>query len=195
MKPDARFARVTLDGPPQARAWRIYCTACGRSEDIVDGRHGASATERDKRLTERGWRIGRRRHLCPACAEPEPKPSSEPPPMAVHALPPRTPTRADNAIIHDAIDAAWDHERELYLGAASDAVISRTIDRPEKWVRDIREQFFGPNDACAARADGLAALTRIETRAAEIEDRALTLAADAEALKRDAAAARKAAGV
>jgi hypothetical protein len=199
MKPAARFLRVTLDGPPRVRAWRIVCSRCPAMADLPDDRHGRSEAERDRRFAGLGWRISRKGHACPACAEPPAlaaelnKPKGEA--MTLHADPPPEPTRDDNRIIHDAIDAAWDAERGLYRGACSDDEVARAVDRPRDWVRRIREAFFGPTDACVSRADGLAALAGLEDRAREIVDRAMTLAADAEALQRDVARARKATGV
>jgi hypothetical protein len=201
MKPAARFARVTFDGPPKTRAWRIYCTPCGGQLDRPDDRQNISTAQRDRWFTERGWLVGRKRHVCPACQAPE-APRSAPQSQnrsseeeAMTADPPREPTREDNRIIHDAIDASWDHERGLYRGACSDDEVGRAVERPRDWVRRVREAFFGAADACVSRVDGLASLSSLERRAQELEERAMSVAAEAEDLKREVAAARKAAGV
>lgn len=80
-------------------------------------------------------------------------------------------------------------------GGGCDQTLAERLDVPRAWVSAVREAFFGDADACEARTDGLAQLADLAARTQAVEDRAMALAADAEALKRDVAKARKAAGV
>lgn len=110
----------------------------------------------------------------------------------MRAEPPPQPTREDNRRIHEAIETRWADGRDCYLANFSDAKLAAELDVPRAWVTDVRERFFGP-DTCEARLDGVAKLDELIDRAAALEERALSVAAEVEAVRREAEALRKAA--
>lgn len=115
-------------------------------------------------------------------------------PETPRAEPPRTMGRDDRRRIHETIDAAWADERGCYLAGASDKSIAETLKVPWAWVAQVRNEAFGERDINEKALDGLAGLAALIGRAEALEARALDLAAEAETLRRDAEAWRKAAG-
>lgn len=213
MKPvPTRFARVSQPyGAKHRTAWRIACTVCAATLDLTasfgDGKRDEGLAHN---FRNRGWRVGKKPadDLCPACAtaprlrQPPAAAPHSPEPAAMPqthevppAQPPAAPSREDRRAIHEAIDARWDAGRDAYAGSASDRSIGAALDRPWAWVAEVRAAFFGERDINTATLDGAVAADELIARAQAIEDRALALAADAETLRRDAAAWRKVAGV
>ena len=111
------------------------------------------------------------------------KPNAEPtrPTLSV-VEPPREATRDDRRRILDALENVYDGARGLYSGAKSDATVADELKLPRAWVSAIREQFFGPdaneNDELARRKVG-----EFPAKLKHLEDKALALAAEAEALR------------
>ena len=95
----------------------------------------------------------------------------------------RQPTREDRRRIVEEISASYTDIG--YVGTASDATLATKLDVPRAWVSAIRDEFFGPdqNEATIGlRAD----VQKLIQLALSLEDRAMTLAAEAEALRHDA---------
>lgn len=95
----------------------------------------------------------------------------------------RKPTREDRRRVLDEISANYNDIG--YVGTTSDASLAAKLDVPRAWVSDIREEFFGPdqNEATVAlRAD----VQKLIQLGRTLEDRAMTLAAEAETLRREA---------
>ncbi|PZT95406.1 MAG: hypothetical protein DI624_13615 [Brevundimonas sp.] len=72
-----------------------------------------------------------------------------------------------------------------YAGDASDATVAAKLDVPRVWVSDIRDEFFGPdqNEATVVFRADVEKLIRLGR---SLEDRAMTLAAEGEALRQEA---------
>lgn len=114
--------------------------------------------------------------------------------MAAAAEPPRKPTREDNARIAETIEKHWSYEQQCYLASFSDQAVADQLKVPRAWVSALRDLMFGPEDTNEAAAAAQAKLPELEARAKALEDRAMQLAQDAEALGRELAAYRAAAG-
>ena len=67
--------------------------------------------------------------------------------------PPRTPSRADNARIHDELAATYDDAAGRYKGDGSDEKLSKKLNVPRAWVTTIRVGFFGEHDRNEAAED------------------------------------------
>lgn len=104
--------------------------------------------------------------------------------VAIHPAPEvRQPTREDRRRIVEEISANYTDIG--YVGTASDATLAAKLDVPRAWVSAIRDEFFGPdqNEATIGlRAD----VQKLIQHAHSLEDRAMILAAEAEALRHDA---------
>lgn len=114
--------------------------------------------------------------------------------QALAADPPPVATREDNRAIHEAIEVAWNVDRDCYLRDGSDLALAKRLDKPRAWVAAVREQFFGP-DTCEARLDAAGGLADLERRAKMLEGEAMDVAARAEALGRELAALRRSLGL
>ena len=104
--------------------------------------------------------------------------------VTIHPAPEvRQPTREDRRRIVEEISANYTDIG--YVGTASDATLAAKLNVPRAWVSAIRDEFFGPdqNEATISlRAD----VQKLIQLASSLEDRAMTLAAEAEALRHDA---------
>lgn len=95
----------------------------------------------------------------------------------------RQPTREDRRRVPDEITACYTDIG--YAGDASDATVAAKLDVPRVWVSDIRDEFFGPdqNEATVVFRADVEKLIRLGR---SLEDRAMTLAAEGEALRQEA---------
>lgn len=208
-----RFAQVSVEhGGRRVHAWRATCV-CGVSQDFpwTGGRTRSPPEMIAKKLIALGWDIGStsRRDLCPACVAAQrvkpvpivqpkeevpmaPAPATPPPPPPPIIVPatPREPTREDRRRVLDALEEHWSHAGGCYAKSFTDKSLAEKLNVPRIWVTAIREEFFGAesNEAAVEHAKTLSTLC---AKAKVLEDRALTLAADAEALR---AEVRKAMG-
>lgn len=95
----------------------------------------------------------------------------------------RQPTREDRRRVLDEIAACY---MDIgYAGHTTDATLAAKLDVPRVWVSEIRDEFFGPdqNEATVTfRAD----VDKLIRLGRSLEDRAMTLAAEAEALRQEA---------
>lgn len=203
---------LTTRGKGEAlqHVWRIKCSKCPATFDVVNGARSRLPTAMlAKRFAGAGFRVSIRNgghHLCAECAAkpakpprpehlrlvapPEPQPSEDLT-MPPTAEPARQPTREQRQTIHAAIDRNWSITGGGYAGNLSDEKLAEQLNVPRAWVAEVRDMLFGA-DTNEAREAGLAELDAFEARAAEIEGRAMQLAADAETLKADIARFRKA---
>jgi ribosome-binding protein aMBF1 (putative translation factor) len=93
-------------------------------------------------------------------------------PTAKVADDPRQPTRDDKRVIRDALDEHYDEKAERYTKNWSDKALAAKLNKPERWVADVREEFYGPdvNEAAAFYATEVAALRK---RVDEVEASAM----------------------
>lgn len=173
-----------------AGVWRrmvvINCSTCDASASA----HVKSESDevRAKYWTGRGWSVGKRPadHLCPVCAA---NPHQQKEATMAEAEPPRQVTREDRRKINDALDAHYLPERGCYAKSFSDKLVAEKLSMPRAWVAEERERLFGP-DINEASAQQNAEVMALERRAQAAEDLAMKAAAEAESVKKDAAALR-----
>ena len=188
MKASAAFRCISEQ---HAGQWRrvvaIDCRTCGKQDTALV--KSDSDDVRSKYWTGRGWRPGHRptEHLCPTCAA-HPAATKEKP-VPAEADQPRQPTREQRRKINDALDAHYLPERGCYAKAFSDKALAETLNVPRAWVAEERDRLFGP-DVNEAQAAQTGALMALEARAQAAEDMAMKAAAEAEAVKKDAATLR-----
>ena len=185
---------------------QITCSDCGTQDfSVLSTGISPPPAMSNGVFRKRGWSVGHRRSndLCPACNPrfgklkshapaqesqpmPAPTPAPKPPetPSTLVAAPPPQPTRYDKRRVLDALDESYEPEVG-YRGSATDSSIARKLDVPRVWVSSLREDFFGPETSeyvLTIRND----VQMLIERGAKLEKQGLELAAEGEALKRDA---------
>ena len=177
-------------GPARASAV-VRCSLCGKKEHIVStGRSPMPPEAVQKKLMQSGWLIGRRPadDTCPKCirkAKENKVVTLKPKPEPVREI-----SRDDRRIIFAKIEDVY--EGDGYIAGWTDKRVAEDLGVPKKWVSDMRAEFFG--DA-AANEEILQFLERVETFEKKWRDAERMIAAiqaDAEKLRRDADAIRKA---
>jgi hypothetical protein len=103
--------------------------------------------------------------------------------IALAAAPPHEPDRADKRRVHEAVELAWNYDTGRYRGGATDKSIAAALNVPRKWVSDRREDLFG-DEANDDAVEAVTAAKALEQALAALEDRALTLATEAEAMRK-----------
>lgn len=141
----------------------IVCGDCGHTENFrLTKSKPLPAVALVKKGQQLGWVMGhKRKHdLCPKCVAKrattnnvikletpvsKPQPSiSQFPEIPAKAPAPREPSREDKRIVFDKIDEVYLGDALGYQAGFTDETIAKDLGVPEKWVRDIREEFFGP---------------------------------------------------
>lgn len=97
------------------------------------------------------------------------------------AAPPREFTRDERRKALDGLESAYDADNGRYRGTMTDKELGVKLDLPWALIKEVREQFFGPeqNEAALQMRRDLAAL---RDDAMKMAERHLSLASDAEAL-------------
>jgi hypothetical protein len=95
----------------------------------------------------------------------------------------RKPTREDRRRVMDELNINYNDVG--YVASASDTSLAAKLDVPRVWVSDIRDEFFGPdqNEATVTLRMDVQKLIQLGR---SLEDRAMTLAAEAESLRHEA---------
>lgn len=90
------------------------------------------------------------------------------------------PTRAQNRLMQDAIAKVYPVAEQGYAKGASDHTVAATLDLPVDWIRQHREQFFGPPERIdlSTTEQRLAAL---KNRMTDLEEKGLKALADLKA--------------
>jgi hypothetical protein len=104
---------------------------------------------------------------------------------------PRSPTRDERALIHDALTTGYDSVDQRYLKDGSDKALAAKLDVPRAWVTDIRVAFFGDYDRNAESEKQKLKLDDAITLAKAATTRLLEMAGEAETLEQRLVAARK----
>ncbi|NQE62930.1 hypothetical protein [Caulobacter sp. RHG1] len=204
------------DWCPQRRGYfgslLIRCCNCPTTAKIADhSDKPRSVSDASRAFRRDGWRIGPRRSAdeCPKCVagyiKPSPRPATPPPApvqpkepimvstaqaapgvaAGVSADPPRQPTPKDRRAIQNALDLVYDDEAGRYRGAETDRTVAERLDLPRAWISEERERSFGP-ERCEADTQDLAELKRIVARTAEMAEKYVEHATQAEAVGQNA---------
>lgn len=161
-----------MDNGIRVRCQAAVCGSCGFTELIRDngGRSAVPPGMAAKKFRERGWHIGSRERddECKRCIMGKQsrrrRPRAEPEPVTIIHLedethmaaePLRTATREDRRKINDALDIAYDTDRERYTGDMTDAKLAAQLAVPRAWVSEERDRTFGPeaNEADAKKRE------------------------------------------
>lgn len=123
---------------------RIDCAQCGAHDEWrIAGRRPPS-TILPKHFANQGWRLGKR-PICPACAKAtkhkEPAMKAAP---STPATPPTPDARAQRRDAHALIELTFDIAKGAFKDGYSDARIATETGVAEKWVKQRREDEFGP---------------------------------------------------
>jgi hypothetical protein len=149
-------------------AYTVTCRSCGEVGEMQQNSIRTLPPDAvDKYFRIRGWSVGNRPNgdTCPACKRKPRTPkleivevTTENPPMNVPATipvkaePPRAMTREDRRIVYAKVEDTYDVKLNAYSGDWSDHKVAVDLGVPRAWVRDIREEFFGPEiDAATAK--------------------------------------------
>lgn len=97
----------------------------------------------NKILVDRGWNVGPRGILCPACVSKK----REVKPMTNNVQPLREPTREQKRQIVAMLESSYDIEKGRYKGAETDLTVAEVIGGGVMfgWVAQVREDMFGPD--------------------------------------------------
>lgn len=160
-----RFPVVgVMHGQQRRSAQRITCSKCPATDDFIQSAGRPMAHEAaEQAFRRRGWTIGARasRDLCPTCSAAAPRSPApvitlkpkEAPTMTVpkptvapmKAEPPREMTRDHKRIINLKLHEVYVDERTGYGPGWSDKRVAEDLGIPWGWVRDVREELFGPD--------------------------------------------------
>jgi len=161
-----------VDGKTSS-GYLIKCQKCSNSDVISNSTRSGSLPPEviEKKFAQKGWRVGHRVRddQCPACIAKElkvkkrpPKPTEEAPPPAleikmeidtVKAEAPPEITKEDRRIIFGEIDSHYIDEMRGYDSEWNDARIAESLKVPLAWVRQIREDNFGPEMGESVKKD------------------------------------------
>jgi hypothetical protein len=149
-----------------------------------------------KKFRAAGWSVGKHEgdDECPKCKASRQArrrgPKLKPEPVTVINLPkdelpmaiaeqPRVATREDRRKINDALDVAYDIDRERYVGDGTDAKLAAQLNVPRAWVSEERERTFGP-EANEADAKKREAAGTVLSELKALTDRCMELAQSCE---------------
>lgn len=187
----------------------IRCSECPNTKEVLDrGYRQLPFDEVERRFSKAKWFVGKdeKHDLCPDCVKrhtlerrakrsppkPEtpptlklvsttPAPMKEPPPMTT-TMPDRPINREDKRIINVKLHEVYIGEKEGYYAPHTDASIAKDLGVPVAWVRDIREELFGPAHSNSEIDDTLAKIEKIKTEAAGMLSSAEKMLNDVSAL-------------
>lgn len=165
---------VPIEGG-RRRAYAVTCGHCGVTKTLpVNSFRTATETELEnrhiqKKFEQAGWRIARsaKSHRCAGClaaarnaamakkvdreADVDSKPKVEtdvtPPAAKPTVAPPREPTRDERRIIFQKLNEVYVDEKSGYSESWTDAVVAKDLGVPRDWVRNLRDEMFGPEGA------------------------------------------------
>lgn len=178
--------QIVGDGPVGARRKlpTIHCSECNQVEHFAsNGVKRPPPEAAAQHFRKLGWRVGGgpRADVCPACLakkrglateivsrltdapseanEPQavtsPVPPARPSPSE---LPPRTMSFADRRLVMIKLEEVYMDERQGYVAPWSDQRVADDLNVPRAWVKELREQNFGPVDGSSELDEIRAAL-------------------------------------
>jgi len=160
----------------------IKCSECDNSKEVLDrGYKQLPFDEVERRFAKAKWFVGKneKHDLCPACVTKKtierrakrtppkqhiptltlvpttPIPMKEPAPMTV-TMPDRPISREDKRLINIKLHEVYIGEKEGYYAPHTDASVAKDLGIPVAWVRDLREEMFGPAHSNSEIDDKLA---------------------------------------
>jgi len=199
--------RKQAEGGRVLTAYTVTCNDCGTIGEMPKNsiRHLPPEAV-DKYFRVRGWHIGSRpnRDTCPTCNARTRAPkleivevTTEKTPMTASvtaipakAEPPRAMTREDRRIVYAKVEDAYNVKDSCYSANWTDQLVATDLGVPRAWVRDIREEFFGPEvDAASAKrradiAEAMAMQARLVEALTDLQKKVQACAAKLEALGR-----------
>lgn len=143
----------------RVRGFSMTCGHCGVSSGVPVNSFRVGAIDQEdrfirKKFEDKGWKIGKSpsQNRCPGCfgailnAARKKKEGSEVSQTVVQlptsAL--REMTREDKRIVFEKINENYLSEKDGYAPGWTDAKIAIDLGIPRSWVKDIREEMFGP---------------------------------------------------
>lgn len=171
-KSSERFFEMFSIPNMQGRVFRLVCSTpnCGTVQDIGNPKnHALPSQVVENKFRQKGWDVGKdKRHdKCPRCVEKEtierrmrrngvkpiapalnaptppqePSPPQQEKPMTTEAT---AMTRDHKRIINIKLHEVYINENEGYRTPWSDKAVAEALGCPVAWVREIREELFGP---------------------------------------------------
>lgn len=163
----------------------IKCSSCTQEKKLIDrGNVQMPFDQISKKFIKAGWLVGKneRRDMCPSCIESKtaasrvkhykpkenvvnfPTPAPTEIPMTV-TMPDRPMNREEKRLINMKLHEVYIGEKYGYYPPHTDQSVAKDMGVPVAWVRDIREELFGPAHSNSEIDDQLA---KIETVKAEV---------------------------
>jgi hypothetical protein len=200
---------LVVDGRTRA-GYRVACHKCGHKDELVNTKPTGLPPEIIKqKFEQRGWEIANSgdRDVCPTCIAAAKKPSTAIAAKMAEAMEaksnvvkidvakpaaeaPATMTREDRRIIFGKLNEVYLDEVRGYDNGWTDKRLADDLGVPQAWVRDLREENFGPEGLSEAARLSLEAakklsadLGRIEGQLLHLDDMRARLAKDIEDLK------------
>lgn len=162
----------------------ITCASCGKVQKVFSSKGGGmNHTHAAQKFRELGWAVGgsSKADKCPACLGKlaSHKPQEEPTKEVIKAFaelpkiikdnapapspsPPASMSRSDKRIIFAKLNDVYRDEKTGYQPGWSDAKVATDLGVPVEWVKEIRDEDFGP------AVDGKSVLAEIRGRMAEV---------------------------
>lgn len=187
--------RQISDAGPASHGVEIRCGICGKAEFAAAGNRPGGAAEiwAASRFASRNWKVGQKPDLdrCPECAAREraewrarkakarQKERQMQQTLPSGAEAPRTMDFDDRRIINRKLEEVYLDATSGYGDGWSDKRVAEDLGVPRAWVKELREQNFGPardnEEIRAFLKDFDAAAAKV----ADIDKRARSAAADA----------------
>jgi hypothetical protein len=162
---------LVVDGRSKA-GYLIRCRECNKAEVIPNATHSGSLPPEvtAKKFAQKGWRVGSRvrEDRCPDCIAQEmelkkkkKEPKTEEEVLSdikmeidnVKAEAPPLMTKEDRRIIFAEIDSHYVDEMRGYEAGWDDAKVAQGLNVPMSWVRQLREDNFGPEVGESVKKD------------------------------------------
>jgi hypothetical protein len=179
-------------GISTGRAQRVECSVpgCGACYDMTVNRHRRPPDQVYKAAGRAGWKTDAKKgqHLCPDHANP-PKEATVPSQTTAKPSPSETPprelTRDAKRSIFRAIDDAYDTANNCYALDVTDDSIAAELKVPVGWVREVREDNFGPAGPDPALVELRAELDMLKEDAKEAAAKAKLALSEVQRLEAD----------
>lgn len=186
------FPEVSIEhGDKRVMAMEIKCVMCGAVGYFAHqtGARRKPPIAAQQNFQSKGWHVGRnaRGDYCPLHSVPSARkektdmvlsvvksdlPAGS---MPIKAEPPRQMTREDRQIIHAKLSDVYDKDR--YISPWTDEKVAKDLGVPRKWVSEIRDLMFGPEnsnplfDEFLTRVSDLnMAMARLDENEKKVED-------------------------